>query len=347
MPEPGTGHAAVQVPLYQINTLLAHLGLSNRHAVAEDLLRLVGAHVPLAQCAIFSFESPNRPRTVAMGDRSRTSALPRIAQSYVTRFFRLDPVLAVMQAELAAARAAGVAQPRTVLHRQRPQDIAHPDYRHVCYELPQVAERLAMLALYEGRFWMSVNFYRGLEHGPFDAHSLAVMQAFAPTIVHAVRLHHTGNTLHQDLGDLMLARAARRCPHLTPRDLDVLRCLLQGQTNEAMGHTLGLTPASVQTYLKRTFRKLGISGQRELLALLMEPPPLPMHGQPMHRPQMREIPDPEAALMSPSGDMAAGRSAYTGQQPTSPPAQATPETIPHAHTARPAPAIHLLPVPGV
>ena len=90
------------------------------------------AHVPLAQCAIFSFESPNRPRTVAMGDRSRTSALPRIAQSYVTRFFRLDPVL-------------------------------------------------------------------------------AVMQAFAPTIVHAVRLHHTGNTLHQDLGDLMLARATRRC----------------------------------------------------------------------------------------------------------------------------------------
>lgn len=275
---PGSQRPAVQtlpltVELPQINTLLAHLGLSNRHAVAEDLLRLVGAHVPLAQCAIFSFESPNRPRTVAMGDRSRTSALPRIAQSYVTRFFRLDPVLAVMQAELAAARAAGVAQPRTVLHRQRPQDIAHPDYRHVCYELPQVAERLAMLALYEGRFWMSVNFYRGLEHGPFDAHSLAVMQAFAPTIVHAVRLHHTGNTLHQDLGDLMLARATRRCPHLTPRDLDVLRCLLQGQTNEAMGHTLGLTPASVQTYLKRTFRKLGISGQRELLALLMEPSP--------------------------------------------------------------------------
>ena len=265
--------AGLQVPLQQVNALLGQLGLSNRHAVAEDLLRLVGAHVPLAQCTIFSFEAPNRPHTVAMGDRSRTRALPHIAQAYVTRFFRLDPALAVMQAEQAAAESSGVAHPHIVLHRQRPQDIAHPEYRSVCYELPQVAERLALLALYEGRFWMSVNFYRGLEHGPFDDASLAVVEAFAPTIVHAVRLHHTGNTLHQDLSDLMLARVARRSPNLTTRDLDVLRCLLQGLSNEAMAHTLGLTAASVQTYVKRTFRKLGIGGQRELLALLMEPTP--------------------------------------------------------------------------
>lgn len=82
----------------------------------------------------------------------------------------------------------------------------------MCYELPQVAERLAMLALYEGRFLDVGQLLPGLEHGPFDAHSLAVMQAFAPTIVHAVRLHHTGNTLHQDLGDLMLARARAAAP---------------------------------------------------------------------------------------------------------------------------------------
>jgi DNA-binding CsgD family transcriptional regulator len=29
--------------------------------------------------------------------------------------------------------------------------------------------------------------------------------------------------------------------------------------------------ASAQTYQKRVYRKLGVSGQRELLALLMEP----------------------------------------------------------------------------
>jgi DNA-binding CsgD family transcriptional regulator len=265
--------AGLQLPLAQVNALMAVLGSPHRHAVAEQLLRLVGAHVPLAQCTIFSFEQPNRPRIVAMGDRSRTSALPRIAQAYVTRFFRLDPALAVVPGVQAVAGLNdrhSVDSPVT-LHRQRPQDITHPEYRQVCYELPQVAERLALLARYEGRFWMSVNFYRGVEHGPFDDAGVAIIQALAPTIQHAVRLHHTGHALQQDLSGLMLARAARRNPSLTQRDHDVLASLLKGQPTEAMAESLGLTVSSAQTYVKRLHRKLGLSGQRELLAWLMEP----------------------------------------------------------------------------
>lgn len=299
---PSAAPPGLQVSLAQVNALMAGVGSTHRHAVAEQLLRLVGAHVPLAQCTIFSFEHPNRPRIVAMGDRSRTSALPRIAQAYVTRFFRLDPALAVVPGVHPVAQRAGrvrgadanggagsipgahagpspvahahvqsLADLRITLHRQRPQDITHPEYRQVCYELPQVAERLALLARYEGRFWMSVNFYRGVEHCPFDDASVAIVQAFAPTIVHAVRLHHTGHALQQDLSGLMQARAARRNPSLTQRDHDVLASLLKGQTTDAMAESLGLTVSSAQTYVKRLYRKLGLSGQRELLAWLMEP----------------------------------------------------------------------------
>ncbi len=289
---PSAAPQGLQVSLAQVNALMAGVGSTHRHAVAEQLLRLVGAHVPLAQCTIFSFEHPNRPRIVAMGDRSRTSALPRIAQAYVTRFFRLDPALAVVPGVHPVAQSAGrvhgadsgegptpvanehvqsLADLRITLHRQRPQDITHPEYRQVCYELPQVAERLALLARYEGRFWMSVNFYRGVEHGPFDDAGVAIVQAFAPTIQHAVRLHHTGNALQQDLSGLMQARAARRNPSLTQRDHDVLASLLKGQATDAMAESLGLTVSSAQTYVKRLYRKLGLSGQRELLAWLMEP----------------------------------------------------------------------------
>lgn len=294
---PSAAPQGLQVSLAHINALMAGVGSTHRHAVAEQLLRLVGAHVPLAQCTIFSFERPNRPRIVAMGDRSRTSALPRIAQAYVTRFFRLDPALAVVPGVHPEAQSVGrvrgadaganggagagstsaenghvqsLADLRITLHRQRPQDITHPEYRQVCYELPQVAERLALLARYGGRFWMSVNFYRGVEHGPFDDAGVAIIQAFAPTIVHAVRLHHTGHALQQDLSGLMQARAARRNPSLTQRDHDVLASLLKGQTTDAMAESLGLTLSSAQTYVKRLYRKLGLSGQRELLAWLME-----------------------------------------------------------------------------
>lgn len=257
------------LPLPQVSALLSRLGLSTRHAVAEDLLRLVGAHVPLAQCTIFAYEGQGRPRIVAVGDRSRTLTLPDISEAYVSRFYRLDGSVAVMRAELVAAKKASAEAPRILLHRQRGEHIAHPDYRRICYDEPQVAERLAVMALFEGRRWLSVNLYRGTEHGPFDPASIAVVEAFAPLIVHAVRLHHTGHALHQELPDWLLAKLLQRRPQLTQRDGDVVRGLMEGLSTEALAGALGLTVASAQTYQKRLFRKLGVSGQRELLGLLM------------------------------------------------------------------------------
>ena len=263
--------AAIDLPLTQVTGLLQRLGLSGRHAVAEQLLRLVGARVPLAQCAIFSYEGGGRPRIVAVGDRDRTPALPAISQDYVTRFYRMDGSVAVMRAELDAARRAGASNPHILLHRQTGADIAHPQYRAICYELPRVAERLAILALYQGERWMSVNFYRGIEHGPFDDASIALIEAFVPMLVQAVRLHHTGQTLNDDLAELMLARLRGRCAALTKRDLDVLRGLLAGLTTEGIAERMGIEVSSAQTYLKRIYRKLGISGQRELIGTLLAP----------------------------------------------------------------------------
>ncbi len=265
--------AEFELALTQVTGLLQKLGQAGRHAVAEDLLRLIGARVPLAQCAIFSYEGGGRPRIVAVGDRARTAALPAISQDYVARFYPLDGSVAVMQAELAAARRAPRARPRILLHRQRPDDIAHPEYRRVCYELPQVAERLAILALYEGERWLSVNLYRGTEHGPFDDAAISVVEAFAPLVVQSVRLHYASRSLDDDLAELMLARLQRRCPTLTKRDRDVVRGLLSGHSTDHIADHMGIERSSAQTYLKRLYRKLGVSGQRALFGLLTGPEP--------------------------------------------------------------------------
>jgi DNA-binding CsgD family transcriptional regulator len=239
--------------------------------VAEALLALVGAHVALAQCAIFSFEGQGRPRIVAVGDRRRTRALPEISRRYVTEFYRLDGIGPVMAAHMAAARSAPPDQPLIVLHRQRGVDVVHADYRALCYETPRVAERLALLSLVEGQRWLSVHLYRGYEHGPFDADALAVVQAYAPLMAEAVRLHYTRERLNDDLDGLLLARLQRRCPGLTKRDIDVVRALMAGLSTAALAERLGLTLSSAQTYLKRICRKLGVAGRRELLACLLAP----------------------------------------------------------------------------
>jgi DNA-binding NarL/FixJ family response regulator len=257
--------------LTQVSALLAQLGQGGQHAVAEALLQLVHAHVPMAQCTIFAYEGSGPPHIVGIGDRSRTQALPGIAQAYIDHFYRLDGCLAVMQREHAAALRAPASHPHIVMHRQRGEDISHAAYRQTCYEQPQVAERLSIMALYDGWRWLSVNFYRGTEHGVFDEASLSVMQAFAPMVVQAVRLHYAGRVIDQHLADALMARLRRQYPELTKRDSDVVRALLAGLSTEAMAEHLGLELSSAQTYLKRVYRKLGVSGQRELLALLLTP----------------------------------------------------------------------------
>lgn len=266
---PPSGGSTLALPLTQVSALLAKLGLSDRHAVAEDVLHLLGPLVPLAQCTIFSFEGTGRPRTVAVGDRARTRELPDISQAYVQRFYRLDGAQQAMQAHEAAARKAPPQRPHIVLHRQAASDVPHPEYRQTCYALPQVAERLAILSLHEGRRWLSVNLYRGLEHGLFSDTEIATVQALAPLIVQAVRLHYTGQVLGSDLMALMMDRLALRGPVLTARDEDVVRGLLQGLSTQALAERLGLTAASAQTYTKRLYRKLGVSGHKELVAWLL------------------------------------------------------------------------------
>lgn len=266
---PARGARTLDLPSAQVSALLEKLGLSDRHAVAEEVLRLLGPLVPLAQCTIFSFEGTGRPRTVAMGDRSRTRELPDISQAYVQRYYRLDGALLAMQSHEGAARKASLQRPLIVLHRQAAADVQHPDYRQTCYTLPQVAERLAILSLHEGRRWLSVNLYRGLEHGLFGEREIATVEALAPLIVQALRLHYTGQALSTDLTGLMLERLALRGPVLTARDEDVVRGLLQGLSTAALAERLGLTPASAQTYTKRLYRKLGVSGHKALVAWLL------------------------------------------------------------------------------
>ncbi len=255
-----------QLALSDMGGLLEQLGRPNSHAVAEALLRLLGRQVPLAQCTIFTLRGQGRPQLLGLGDRARTHGLALISDDYVNRFYLLDGSQRLMQTEPTSASAACI-----FLHRQRSTDVQHPEYRAVCYELPRLVERLSILQAQQGGRWLSVNLYRGEEHGPFDASAIATMEAYAPLIMQAMRLHYAGQTLQDDLAGLVLTRLQQRCPALTVRDLDVLRALLQGLSTEALAERLGLTLESARTYLKRLYRKLGVAGQRELFALLLAP----------------------------------------------------------------------------
>jgi DNA-binding NarL/FixJ family response regulator len=57
--------------------------------------------------------------------------------------------------------------------------------------------------------------------------------------------------------------AAPREPELTPRELDVLRLLADGQPNKAIAATLGITERTARTHVSRILAKLGLSSRTQ------------------------------------------------------------------------------------
>ena len=98
---PANPGASPDVPLWQVAALMGKLGASDRHAVAEEILRLLATWVPMAQCTIFSFEGAGRPRTLAVGEdwrfgHKRGGDVSMLEGEAAKRGYRLEAVAPVM-----------------------------------------------------------------------------------------------------------------------------------------------------------------------------------------------------------------------------------------------------------
>lgn len=258
-------HTDYRLNVGQVAQMLSRVGQIRPNVLAAELLQLVCEQVPVAQCTIFAYDSGSSARIISFADRARTVELPEISLNYAERFYRLDGNRQAMDAE------ANRASDRILLQRQCGEDIAHPEYRRLCYERPQISERVALLTLFDGWRWLSVNFYRGREHGKFNAREIEFLEAVAPLLMQMVRLHYGAYVAANELPEMLTERLSRLHPDLTRRDRQLLKGMLTGSTPEEIAAQMGIQPSSTQTYIKRIYRKLGISGQRELTGLVLQP----------------------------------------------------------------------------
>ena len=68
-------------------------------------------------------------------------------------------------------------------------------------------------------------------------------------------------------GGLILTEE-RAHPPLTPREVEVLRCLAAGKSTAEIARELWVTPATVSKHLERLYRKLGVSSRTAALAAI-------------------------------------------------------------------------------
>lgn len=243
----------------QAASLLARVGENHRRQLAGDLLQLIGNGIPLAQCTVFAYAPRSNPQVFTFADRAREVSLPKISHSYAERFHGLD---GNRQAMIAGGE-------RTMVQRQHIDDIGHAEYRRICYEQPKIAERLALLTHCDNGRWLSVNFYRGREHGCFSARELDCIEAWAPLLTQIVRMHYLAWQQTHELPLVLAERMSALYPELTRRDLELLRLLLTGIDNDEIAARLGVRPSSAATYVKRLYRKLGTGSLRELVGVVM------------------------------------------------------------------------------
>ncbi|MHC6225130.1 LuxR C-terminal-related transcriptional regulator [Pseudomonas sp. X10] len=255
-----SGQSDPGVNIAPIVGLLAKVGGNPSKCLAADLLQVIGPGVPLAQCTIFAYPQRRNPHVVSIADRAREVSLPTISSTYVQRFYSQDGNQQAMSG--------GSARGKSLVQRQTIDDIARGEYRRICYEQPQIAERLALLTPCEGNRWLSINFYRGREHGHFSDREMGHLEALAPLLVQAGRLHYHAYLQANEMPLLLAERVMKLQPvELTLREQELLRLLLGGSAVEEIAERLGVRPVSAATYIKRLYRKLGVGGLRELFGV--------------------------------------------------------------------------------
>lgn len=103
------------------------------------------------------------------------------------------------------------------------------------------------------------DIYRALEAG---AAGYLLKNIDSASLLAAVRAIHAGT---YKLPEALATRLAQRkaAPELTPRELEVLLLIVQGQSNKEIGSTLNLSENTVKNHVKMILEKLGVADRTQ------------------------------------------------------------------------------------
>ncbi|GAB4270256.1 MAG: LuxR C-terminal-related transcriptional regulator [Pararhodobacter sp.] len=225
-------------PYALIGACLEALGTEGFAAPLIDLIEATGAR------QVMAFDlTPARALCLLSRNFRRDAVGEALAARYLDEWFRKDPLLSALGALAPGARAV-----HRVSARSRHMDDA---YRALFFEGPGLAGKTAVLAAGQTRR-LIVNLYHDSERAdPIDAD-------LAELIAHLILRHAEAGAS---------PGYAPALAGLSVRERAVCLGMLDGKKAETIAHDLGISPATVSTYRKRAYGKLGIASRGALFAL--------------------------------------------------------------------------------
>jgi DNA-binding CsgD family transcriptional regulator len=240
---------------------LAHdlIGAIGREDFGPRLLRLLQA--PLRADLISSLVFADRnPILLGHDTLAERTAEARAVRGYLSGCFREDPNAKVLADELKPGA--------TVAVYMNKADVRTWSYRRLCYEEAQIADRLSVLHKTPRGEGITINFYRCEASGPFQAEQFDAITSLAP-LLQAVSVRHyelVAARLPANF-DRVLLRLTERFPLLTMREAQCAAGVVSGLTADEIALKLGIKATSVITHRKHAYDRLGVPGQRDLIAL--------------------------------------------------------------------------------
>lgn len=227
---------------------------------AAALAASVSRAVAVDHVCLMRFASPGAPPVLESAVRRGGSRVGQVQHAYLAGLYRRDPVLG-LPAE------PGV---RTLLLDGA--SIEDSAYRRLWQGPAGLVQRWSAVTAVAGQR-VTLNLYRLRAGGPFSRSEYDWLEHMAPLLgaLAAKQVEMAGVQLRSreraDRIEALGARLHATCGALTPRERAVLARVMLGMTSQGIAIDLSIGLASVLTYRKRGYARLGVTSQAELFAL--------------------------------------------------------------------------------
>ncbi len=252
-PDPKTPHPwfrAVSSVLERVDT----------GAFPEELLRVLRELVPVDRALVYVVRRDASPSVLHAEDTGRDAKARRAHEVYFAGGYRFDPYYRAFLAGNVGGFVTGAEDPGASRSWRRAQ--------HVAYMSPVSDDACVVAAL-----------VRTSGSAPFVPDELTRMRALESIVTSALRLHwktwaeqrvardaEKPDVLRTEVEAALDVFGAR---DLTPREAQVVRLLLRGNSTRAAAERLGIAVATTALHRKRAYAKLGVSSQAELFYLFI------------------------------------------------------------------------------
>ncbi|KQV36990.1 LuxR C-terminal-related transcriptional regulator [Rhizobium sp. Root1204] len=226
------------------------------------MLRAIGRTVPLDEIMIFCRRDDADAPSVVLSFGNAAGSESR-AEAYRSRYHRYDPLNRLLDEQVSTG---------LVAVRVRAEDIAHSDYRRMCYSEPKFAEKMSIAQRTSGG-WVVLSLYRNRNSGTFSDEEQFHIVQMAEILLPIIALHCRQSQIRQRNKPLSITDLEMRLksafPSLSGRERNVCARTLAGVTAEGIALDLGIKQSSVFTYRRRAYERLNICTAHQMSAMLL------------------------------------------------------------------------------